>query len=284
MSKPVANILNFSGGKDSTAMFIYAVKELGVDIQAVFCDTGNEHPLTYDYLEYIEEELGPIRRVRPDFSAQIERKRMIVQTKWRAEGVPEEVIQSALNMLHPTGNPFLDMCIWKGRFPSTMMRFCTQELKVIPNMEQVYMPLLENGHKVISWQGVRAQESAARAKLPEREDTPEGYEIYRPLLHWSVEDVFAIHEKYGIEPNPLYKQGMGRVGCMPCINCGKQELFEISRRFPAEIERIAAWEEIVKQASKGGGRNILPISKQPEHRRNSQRSRVEQNHTWWTEL
>lgn len=254
------NVMTVSGGKDSTAMWIYAVRELGVEVKAVFNDTGNEHPLTYEYLNYIEDQLGPIRRVIPDFSTQIERKRTVVQTKWRNEGVPEEIIQSALNMLHPTGNPFLDMCIWKGRFPSTMRRFCTQELKIIPNMEQVYIPLLESGHKVISWQGVRAQESPARAKLPEREETPEGYEIFRPLLHWSAKDVFEMHRKHGIEPNPLYKMGMGRVGCMPCINCGKEELFEISRRFPEEIKRIAEWEEIVKRASKRGAATFFPVA------------------------
>ncbi|WP_268957795.1 phosphoadenosine phosphosulfate reductase domain-containing protein [Paenibacillus albicereus] len=127
-------------------------------------------------------------------------------------------------------------------------------------MEQVYMPLLEAGHHVVSWQGVRAQESPARAKLTEREATPEGYEIYRPILLWTVEDVFAMHDKHGIKPNPLYKQGMGRVGCMPCINCGKQELYEIARRYPTEIERIAAWEGIVAQASKRGGSTFFPTA------------------------
>lgn len=126
--------------------------------------------------------------------------------------------------------------------------------------EQIYMPLIEVGQHVISWQGVRAQESAARAKLPEREDTPEGYEIYRPLLHWTVDDVFAIHRKHGIEPNPLYKLGMGRVGCLPCINCGKQELFEIARRFPAEIARVAEWERLVKMASKRQAATFFPTA------------------------
>ena len=44
--------------------------------------------------------------------------------------------------------------------------------------------------------------------------------------------------------------GMVRVGCMPCINCRKNELLEISKRFPGEVERISEWEEIVGLASK----------------------------------
>ncbi|MEM5669939.1 phosphoadenosine phosphosulfate reductase family protein [Bacillus cereus] len=133
-----------------------------------------------------------------------------------------------------------------------MARFCTQELKVIPVYEQIYMPLLEEGKHVVSWQGIRAQESRKRAQMPEREDTPEGYEVYRPLIQWDVYDVFKMHEKHGIKPNPLYTQGMGRVGCMPCINSRKNELYEIARRFPEEIERVAEWERLVSKSSKRG--------------------------------
>lgn len=202
------NIGTISGGKDSTALWLRAI-EMGIDLTPVFCDTGHEHPLTYEYLDYLESKLGPIRRIKADFTEQIARKREYVQTKWREEGVSEEIIQQALQVLRPTGIPFLDLCIWKGRFPSSKARFCTTELKVYPTFDQVYLPLIEQGHRVVSWQGVRAQESLARAKLSEREQTPEGYEIYRPILQWKVEEVFEIHKRHGIDPNPLYKMGMG---------------------------------------------------------------------------
>lgn len=63
------NILNMSGGKDSTALAIYAFKELGIEGEMVFADTGHEHPITYGYLDYLETKFGPIRRVRADFTA-----------------------------------------------------------------------------------------------------------------------------------------------------------------------------------------------------------------------
>lgn len=254
-----ANIIAKSGGKDSTATWLLALEQ-GIEPTVVFCDTGNEHPLTYEYLDYLESKLGSIRRIKADFTEQIEHKREVVQVKWRNDGIPENVVQTALDMLHPTGNPFLDLCVYKGRFPSTKSRFCTVELKIMPMFDQIYLPLLEGGRKVVSWQGIRADESRDRALMPEREDTPEGYEIYRPLLQWTAKDVFAMHDKYGIEPNPLYKLGMGRVGCMPCINCNKQELFEIARRFPDQIERIAEWERIVKTASKRGASTFFPMA------------------------
>lgn len=260
------NVLSISGGKDSTAMWILATKEMGLEVIPVFADTGNEHPMTYQYIDYLETVLGPIRRVVPDFSEQIAKKRDYVVSHWpdklqsigKSAAEASEIVARALEYLKPSGNPFLDLCIWKGRFPSTKVRFCTQYLKVIPIAEQVYFPLFDEGHEITSWQGVRAAESPARAKMPEREDTPEGYEVYRPLINWSAADVFKMHRKHGIEPNPLYKLGMSRVGCMPCINVNKDELFEISRRFPEEIERISEWEQLVAGASKLQNSSFLP--------------------------
>lgn len=267
------NITTFSGGKDSTAMRLLAFEQ-GIDVITIFCDTGNEHPLTYEYVDYIESKLGPIRRIKADFKDRIEGKREYVETHWVRKlttDVPEHrdddgntvplqkglsedeaatIVENALSVLYPTGNQYLDLCLWKGRFPSRKAQFCTAFLKVIPTFEQVYFPLMDGGGRVISWQGVRAQESRERSLLPMNEVNPDGYEIYRPLLNWTVEDVFAMHRKHNIEPNPLYKLGMGRVGCMPCINCNKSELYEIQRRFPEEVERIAKWEKIVSLASK----------------------------------
>src|SRR5690606_14780075 len=262
----IANVLSISGGKDSTAMWIYAVKEMGVEVIPVFADTGNEHPLTYEYIDYLESKLGPVRRVKADFSEQIAKKREYVANEWpdklmkagKTKEEAEYIVERTLKHLHPTGNPFLDLCMWKGRFPSSQARFCTQYLKVIPIAEQVYFPLWDEGYHIVSWQGIRAAESEKRAKMPEREMTPEGYEVYRPLLKWSARDVFELHKKHGIEPNPLYKLGMSRVGCMPCIFVKKEELFEISRRFPEEIERIAEWEKLVAKVSRRGDSSFLP--------------------------
>lgn len=45
-------IVSFSGGKDSQACLIWAVKKYGSkNVQAVFCDTGWEHSLTYKHIQ-----------------------------------------------------------------------------------------------------------------------------------------------------------------------------------------------------------------------------------------
>lgn len=251
------NIVSVSGGKDSTALLLLAIELETPNLQAVFADTGHEHQQTYEYVQYLNDKVFPIRTVKADFTEQIARKRLYVENKWPEKGVPPETVQRALQTLHPTGNPFLDLCIWKGRFPSTKARFCSEELKRNPIIEQVQMPLLDAGDEIYSWQGVRADESAARRNLPELEEVGGGLWNYRPILQWTAEQCFEMHKKHGIKHNPLYEQGMGRVGCMPCIHARKDELLEISKRFPEEINRVAEWEKIVQRSSKTGTATLL---------------------------
>lgn len=247
------NIISVSGGKDSTALLLLAIERHPDNMQAVFADVGNEHDITYEYVRYLEKATGvKIRWIKADFSRQIERKKAYVLEKWADKGVPQETITRAVSALVPTGVPFLDLCIWKGRFPSAKAAFCSEELKRNPIIEQVNLPLLEDGNTLYSWQGIRADESRRRAALDELENVGGGLWNYRPILKWTASDCFAMHRKHGIKHNPLYEMGMGRVGCMPCINCRKDELLEISKRFPEEIERIRQWETAVKQASKLG--------------------------------
>ncbi len=274
------NVISVSGGKDSLAMWLLA-KEYNLNTVVVFADTGNEHPLTYQYIEYLEHKLGKINRVQANFAEQIKHKCEYVQKNW-----PADLAEKALTVLKTTGTPFLDMCLWKGRFPSTKARFCTFELKHKP-IEKFVLEQLNTYDEVISWQGVRAEESPACAKLPDFEEdvnnTP-GLSIYRPILKYTASDVFALAKKHGIKPNPLYTMGCSRVGCMPCINCRKSELKEIFSRFPEEINRIALWEHLVSQASKRGVSTFFSVNKDPVKKNNLSDSIIESGNYGITSL
>ncbi|BBB29339.1 phosphoadenosine phosphosulfate reductase family protein [Neptunomonas japonica] len=245
----INNILSMSGGKDSCSTALLAVAQ-EVDFEMVSADTGHEHPETYEYLDYLESWFGkPIRRVKADFSEQIARKRRKL-IAGELPGWTDAARDRALQVLYPTGIPFLDLCMWKGRFPSSQARFCTQFLKTEPIIEQVFLPLLDANEIIWSWQGVRRDESHARRYAKEFEEVGGGLFNYRPLVRWNADRVFEAHRYMGLKPNPLYKQGMGRVGCMPCVNSNKAELQAIALRFPDEVARVREWERLVSEASR----------------------------------
>jgi hypothetical protein len=68
----------------------------------------------------------PIARLRADFTSRIEAKRKYVAEHWPAEGIPQEVVDRAIAALVPIGIAMLDLCIWKGRFPSRKAQLCTR--------------------------------------------------------------------------------------------------------------------------------------------------------------
>jgi 3'-phosphoadenosine 5'-phosphosulfate sulfotransferase (PAPS reductase)/FAD synthetase len=267
MDRPTLHVVSLSGGKDSTATLLVALELHGREnVRAVFADTGNEHELTYEYaLNYLPRVLDiRVDVVRANFAEEFATKRAKLERI--AAGEPESAIYgarqfgyawtpqaaaSALQLLHPTGVPFLDLCMVRGGFPSRKRQYCTEGLKRNPLTEYA-LGLIDSGHFVESWQGVRADESASRRWLPPYEFRGGHYAVYRPILRWQVADVFEAHAAAGIQPNPLYRRGMSRVGCMPCINAGKLELREIARRFPEHIARIAEWERLVTSVGRPG--------------------------------
>jgi len=266
------NVISMSGGKDSTATALKAIEDKAENIRFVFSDTGHEHQITYDHVDYLDNKLRSICGVgidvvRADFTENIINKREKLITHFmdiesgldgnaQLKGFTRDILERMIEAIKPTGNPFLDLCIWKGRFPSTRARFCSEELKHKPIAEYQFN-LSNDFNAVISWQGVRRDESLARANLIEKdiefgswEPEPSGMLIYRPILEWKAIDTFEIAKRFGIEPNPLYKMGMGRVGCMPCIHATKQEVRGIESRFPEVVERVKWMEKVVSWASK----------------------------------
>ena len=259
-------VVSVSGGKDSTATLLLALETCWLDdVRAVFADTGNEHETTYEYVEYISEyferETGRrIETVRADFTkAMADKRDKLLKI---AAGVPESEIYGkrkfvhswtpaaasrAAELLYPTGNVFLDLCMLRGGFPSRLRAFCTEELKQLPIMMNE-QKLLET-HRVESWQGVRGGESERRAKLAPYEWGPL-LSTRRPIFYWDVARVFEQHARHGIKPNQLYLEGAARVGCMPCINSGKSDLSLIASRFPEHIDKVREYERLVNMAAR----------------------------------
>ena len=199
------NHFGISGGKDSTALLLWALFESGYpreSLDVTWCDTGNEASAVHEYISYLEERL-----------------------------------RIGVTRIYP-GLDFYELSKRKGRFPAAKARFCTYYLKVKPTIDYINATF-RAGHTMTLHSGVRADESADRSKLLEREyDGQFLCEIVRPLLPLSINDVWRMHEKYGIKPNPLYAAGMSRVGCFPCIMSRKSEVAKIAERFPDRVDII----------------------------------------------
>lgn len=278
----IKHVVSCSTGKDSVATLLLAIENCPREnIIPIFCDTGNEHEAVYEHLAYLEQALDiKIVRLKADFTEQIANKRNFIardQRTGRKNGRrlrwTNKAKRRALAVLHPTGNPFLDLCLWKGRFPSRKAQFCTEELK--RNMAvEFQLSLVDQGFQVLSWQGVRRDESESRKNAKKSERIGGGIWTFRPIVEWTALDTFAFAKARGIQPNPLYTAGMGRVGCMPCINARKDELLQISKRFPEHIQRIAKWESLVAQASKRGMSTFFAAPKMTNREASKQTIRV----------
>jgi 3'-phosphoadenosine 5'-phosphosulfate sulfotransferase (PAPS reductase)/FAD synthetase len=210
-----------SGGKDSTALLLWILFESGIPrhlIRVTFCDTGNEDELTYAHLRLIHRVLlAPL-------------------------GI-------ALETLMPERD-FFALALWKKRFPARVAQFCTIDLKIEPTRVWLRERWAE-GFETVLLNGKRVGESAERART--MADQPErgfsdywGCEEWMPLRSWTLDDVFAIHRKYDFPLNPLYALGASRVGCWPCINCGKREIRLVAKHRPEKIALIAAVEQRFK--------------------------------------
>ena len=112
--------MGLSGGKDSSALAVYAQREMpdiAEKMEYFFCDTHKELPETYEYLERLEARLGiKIKRLEDE--------------------------RGFDHWLH----------IYGGYLPSARMRWCTKQLKLIPFEQFV------GDDETITYVGIRADE------------------------------------------------------------------------------------------------------------------------------
>ena len=230
-------LVSYSGGKDSQASLIWAIKEYGIkNIEAVFCDTGWESPITYEHIKKTTDQLGV---------------KLITLKSKKFDGM-------------------INLAEKKKRFPSTNARFCTSELKSIPFIDYI----LDQNENILVIQGIRGMESVSRSKMssqctyfkyyftPIKKDKKgkdvfhtyrkkdivkwcENYnaDILRPVFEWTGQMVIDYIIENGQEPNELYKQGFKRVGCFPCIMSGHKEVYNLLKRYPERFDEIIEYEK-----------------------------------------
>jgi len=225
-------VVNHSGGKDSQALMAAAVALVEAGIvearQVVVVHAplaGVEHPGT---LEHIEATIG-------DYPLELAHAR-------KADGSPRTLYGTVRE---------------RGAFPAPNgARWCTSFLKRDPINREIKRIAKAGGFdKVLSMEGIRAQESDARANKAALEvcgrnttkQRPDGsflrqQWIWRPLLDWQIEDVFAEIAAVGQEPHPAYAMGWSRLSCMFCIMAKRSDLELSARHYPEAFAEVVALE------------------------------------------
>jgi 3'-phosphoadenosine 5'-phosphosulfate sulfotransferase (PAPS reductase)/FAD synthetase len=206
--------LSLSGGKDSTACGLFLL-ENGIEFESLFMDTGWEHPAVYKYIDQV---------LRPRFG-----KVHVLKSKKFPGGLVQAIEK-------------------KGIFPSRRIRYCTDEFKIKPrnNFFKKY-----EGESIVSVVGIRRQESERRSKYPrwDYNDKLE-FDSFYPLIDHTFEQVIEMHKLKDLEPNPLYLQGMERVGCFPCIYARKSEVSKVADLLPQRIDQIEELETQLTERAK----------------------------------
>lgn len=226
-------IVTFSGGKDSLASLLWVRNNLTEDFITVFCDTGWEHPLTYQYIQKIRDQLG---------------LNLVTLKSKKYDGM-------------------VDLSNKKSRWPSSRRRFCTSELKTIPMIDYILDEVCDS---ILMIQGIRAAESSKRAEMSKQctyfkyyvqpygkdKNGKDKYHTYRrkdvlafrekyaddllrPVFDWSAQQVIDYILDNGLEPNPLYRMGYKRVGCYPCVMASQQDIYNVSIQDPQRLNYIA---------------------------------------------
>jgi len=219
-------VINFSGGKDSTAMLALLCERYPhVPKHVVMADTGWEHV----------DSPG----------------------KWPSAIVWSEMIVERFGLpLHVVRNPnktLLEMAARRGKFPGMSQRQCTSDLKRDPihtwiRRRYPSMGARDPHHVVISCMGLRAEESIGRSRLPKLRRNARLQMNNRtvwdwnPILRWTEAEVRAYLAERRIPLHPVY-QHLRRFSCRVCIFMTDHDLRQVKQHDPEAIETISRIEE-----------------------------------------
>jgi len=200
-------VVSFSAGKDSLTCLRWAL-ETGKRVRAILADTGNEPPDTPEYLHYVE----------------------------RALGVPIEVYQRE-------GHTFAE--IVRGRKVGEQQGMwpipgkCLVSRTVKQDDFKWYLKRTDTSDNALMILGQRASESKRRATLPDFSPiVRSGLPCYRPILDWSLDDVFSFLGREGLRAHPAYGNGRKRVGCVWCVNSAHDDLVRDEQLYPERCTEL----------------------------------------------
>lgn len=215
-------VVNFSGGKDSSAMLAYLCEKYpDVKKHVVMADTGWEHT---DAVEWS-------RKIVAMF------------------GLPLHVVRNKNKTL-------LTMAEQRGKFPGMQQRQCTSDLKRDPIASWVRQNCKDA--VVVNCMGIRSEESSNRAKAKKlkrnKRETNSRRTVWdwNPIKDWTEVEVREYLRIKGVPLHPVYGH-LKRFSCRICIFMQQHELQAVQQHDPEAIDIIARIERKINFHMTGAG-------------------------------
>lgn len=163
------------------------------------------------------------------------------------------------------------------RFPQVsanlQTRWCSSALKIDVGRRALNNQDRFDGQKVLFITGERREESSNRAKYNQLEphacDRRNGrkarhVDAWRPVLHWSEEQVWDALKRHGVISPVPYRLGWGRFSCMRCIFNDAVIWATLRYYFPGSLQTIADYEQRFGTTISRNRLNVLDVSHQAQ--------------------
>lgn len=216
-------VVNHSGGKDSQAMLIRLLQTVPAD-----------------QLLVVHASLGDV-----EWEGAME----LAQQQAADAGLPFIVARADKSFLDMVERRFAARPSVPA-FPSASNRQCTSDLKRGPIEREVRRYMKARGLSlVVTCTGIRAQESAQRAKAEvfarSERNSLAGRDWYEwaPIHAMSTAEVFATIAAAGQQPHPAYAAGNERLSCVFCIMGSRNDIALGARARPELFARYVELEQ-----------------------------------------
>lgn len=208
-------LASFSGGKDSQVILDLCTRAIPPSaFQVIYSDTGYELPSSLNLYKEVQE--------------------------FYSKKFPDLKFSTAANHA-----PVLDY--WdKIGTPTDTHRWCCSIMKTAPLYRCLKLPGTNKQGKVLTFDGVRAEESQRRSAY-QRIGKGKHTNIFNahPILLWNTSEIFLYLFKYKLPINPAYRFGKARVGCLICPFSSAWDDMIANKYYPKElapfVERLSSW-------------------------------------------
>jgi 3'-phosphoadenosine 5'-phosphosulfate sulfotransferase (PAPS reductase)/FAD synthetase len=201
-------VINFSGGKDSSAMLAYICEKCpNIKKHVIYANTGWEHENAEQWCRQIVGMFG-----------------------------------LELHVVQNPNKTFLTMSEKRGKFPGMQQRQCTSDLKRDPINTWIRNNVTDP--VVVNCMGLRAEESSGRAKKMRMARNGRMTNSKRtvwdwlPIKDWTESQVLAYLKIKGIPLHPVYNH-LRRFSCRVCIYMTQHDLKQVHAFDPQAIDIIA---------------------------------------------